>query len=89
MKNNYSSIKNSEDLQFLLDIKSTLDVNSQCEVFLRYNNIFIMLEPHGEKISVYINGEFIDTYLSFDDMVVNFLVEGKPFIEKISEIDYE
>ena len=80
---------NKEDLQFLLDIKTSLDTDSQCEVFLKYKDIYILLEPHGPNIVVYVNGKEIAKYLTFDEMIYQFILDGKPFIERISEIEYE
>ena len=89
MKQIYNSIKNKEDLDFLLEIKGALDIHSQREVFLKYENTFIMLEPHGEEIVVKINGLEVSSFSNFEKMLTEFILDGKPFIERISEIDYE
>ena len=89
MKQIYNSIKNKEDLDFLLEIKGMLDVSSQKEVFLQYKDTFIMLEPHGEEIAVKINGLEVSMFSNFEKMLTEFILDGKPFVERISEIDYE
>ncbi len=89
MKQIYNSIKNKEDLDFLLEIKGTLDIDSQREVFLQYKDTYIMLEPHGEEIAVKINGSIAGNFSNFEKMLTEFILDGKPFIERISEIDYE
>ena len=89
MKQIYNSIKNKEDLDFLLDIKGTLDIDSQREVFLQYKDTYIMLEPHGEEIAVKINGLEVSMFSNFEKMLTEFILDGKPFVERISEIDYE
>ena len=78
-----------EDMDFLNDIKAALAVDSQCEVFLKYKDIHILLEPQGSSINVYVNGKVVGKYLSFDEMISNLSFENKLFIELISEIEYE
>ena len=82
-------ILSEEDLQFLSNIKASLNIDSQCEVFLKYKETYILLEPHGTEIVVYVNGQKMQCFISFDELVNQFIIDGKPFKEIISEIEYE
>ena len=75
--------------EFLEDIKQAVGVDSQMEVFLRYKEFPFMLEPHGEQIDVRSKGEVLGCYDNFDDMAKNFMLDGKTFIERIDEIEYD
>lgn len=75
--------------EFLEDIKVAVGIDSQMEVFLRYKEFPFMLEPHGEQIDVCSKGAVLGSYDDFDDMANNFIIDGKPFIERISEIEYD
>lgn len=74
---------------FLNSIKSAVGIDSQREVFLKYNDFYFFLEPHGEEIAVRSKGLLLGYYKNFDEMVNSFIIDGKPFIERISEIEYE
>lgn len=78
-----------ENKDLLKDIQQALDVDSQCEVFLRYKDFLFFLEPHGKKIEVKSCGKVLGRYNSFEEMINNFTLEGKSFVERISEIEYE
>ena len=75
--------------EFLEDIKQAVGVDSQKEVFLRYKEFSFFLEPHGERIDVCGKGAVLSSYDNFDDMANNFMIDGKPFIERIGEIEYD
>ena len=75
--------------EFLEDIKGAVGVDSQMEVFLKYKEFPFVLEPHGEQIDVCSKGEVLGHYKDFADMVNNFMIDGKPFIEQIDEIEYD
>lgn len=74
---------------FLEDIKQAVGVDSQMEVFLRYKEFPFMLEPHGGQIDVRSKGEVLGHYKNFDDMAKNFMLDGKPFLARIDEIEYD
>ena len=64
-------------------------MDSQSEVFLKCNDFCFLLEPHGDEVEVFSNEETLGVYKTIDDFLLNFLIDGKPFIEKISEIEYD
>ena len=74
------------ECQFLKDIRLAVGVDSQREVFLKYKDFCFILEPHGEEIYVRSKGEILGCYRNFDEMINSFMLDGKPFIERISEI---
>lgn len=76
------------DIEFLEDIRLALGEDSQSEVFLRCGVFPILLEPHGREVHVKSRGETLAIFNSVDDMFLNFKIDGTPFIEKISEIEY-
>ena len=44
---------------------------------------------YGEQVEVFSNGEILGVYKTIDDLHLNFLIDGKSFIERISEIEYD
>ena len=59
------------------------------ELDLTFRGFKFGIEPSGESVSVWGKNELLAEYDSFDDMLENFLLDGKPFIEQISEIEYD
>lgn len=74
---------------FFENIKKAVGIDSQMEVFLKYKEFPFVLEPHGEQIDVCSKGKILGTYDNFDVMANNFIIDGKPFIELIDEIEYD
>ena len=75
--------------EFIETIKQAVGLDSQMEVFLRYKEFPFVLEPHGEQLDVCSKGVVLGSYDSFDDMANNFIIDEKPFIERIDEIEYD
>ena len=75
--------------EFLQTIIEDLSLDSQSEVFLKYKDFCFLLEPHGEKVEVFSNGQTLGVYQTIDDLFLNFLIDGKSFIERISELEYD
>lgn len=82
-------VKDEKDLQLLEEICEDVGLNSQSEVFLKYKSFYFFLEPHGEEIEVFSDKNSIGVYKNFDDFLLNFKIDGKSFIELISEIEYD
>ena len=78
-----------DELEFLGNIHIAVGIDSQSEVFLKYKDFPFFLEPHGRKIEVYSRGECLGIYQDIDDLFLNFMIDGKPFIERIADIDYD
>ena len=82
-------VKDGKKIEFLETIREDLSLTSQSEVFLKHKNFCFMLEPHGEEIEVLSDDKSLGLYKNIDDLLLNFLIDGKPFIERISEIEYD
>lgn len=86
---NYLGYKLSEDdYDFLLKIKDMV-LESQSFVDLKYKDELFMLEYVSEKIEVWSKGDLKGKFNSFDEFLLNFKLDGKPFIEMVSEIDFD
>ena len=46
------------------------------------------MEPRGETVHVYAYGEVWGDYESFDDLLLNHKIDGKPLIELVKELEY-
>ena len=78
-----------DDFEFLEYIKAAVGVDSQCEVFLKYKDFFFMFEPHGEEVEIFSGDKSLGKYKNIEDLFLNFMVDGKSFIERIKDIYYE
>lgn len=86
---NYLGYKLSEDdYDFLLKIKDMV-LESQSFVDLKYKDELFMLEYVSEKIEVWSKGDLKGMFNSFDEFLLNFKLDGKSFIEMVSEIDFD
>ena len=76
-----------DDILFLIEIEDAC-INDQNEVILEYKGKSFVLEPHGKAIHVYAYGEDLGDYESFDDLLLNHKIDGKPLIELVKELEY-
>lgn len=81
-------VKNQEDLKFLEDIRTELE-DLHSSVNLICGGFGFQLDPFCDGVEVWHKGQKLGKYKSVDDLFFNFLLDGKPFIEKVSELDYE
>lgn len=79
----------NEDKAFLTEIRETLSPNCQNEVFLKFKDFPFYLEPRGDEIYVFNNNTLLYLAKNFSDLIYNFYLEGKPFIEQIEFIEYD
>ncbi len=81
----------SDDIDFLEDLRDHIVVG-QCDTGLEYIRgdfqYSFLVEPMGGPIYVWRFDEIIAQHSSFDDFLVNFLIDGKPFIACIPDIYY-
>ena len=82
-------LNNEKQIEFLETIIEDLSLNSQSEVFLKYKDFCFLLEPHGEKVEIFSNGQTLGVYKNINDLFLNFLIDGKSFIERIAELEYD
>ena len=77
-----------EDIEFILQTEDWC-INGQSEIILTYNGNSFVLEPHGKSVQVVIAVDtIVGDYESFDDLLLNHKIDGKPLIELIKNIDY-
>ena len=82
-------LKDEDDIQFVKDIRDATGEDSQCEVFIRYKNLPLLLEPHGAEINVYTHSVLLGSFETFDKMLLNFKLDGKAFIDCIPDVEYD
>lgn len=81
-------VNDEENISFLEDLRYEMQV-SHSEVVLEYKGYTFSVEPILDKIEIYDNTkECVAIFDSFDDFLLNFKLEGKPFIELLDDIDY-
>ena len=77
-----------DTLRFLEEIRLALSEDYQNEVELLYKGKYFSLEPINGKVAVF----GFDKKLEFDtidELFLSFMIDGKPFIEQIADIEYE
>ena len=75
-----------DDIEFVKDMKE--DIENQNEIVLAYQGKSFVLEPRGETVHVYAYGEVLGDYESFDDLLLNHKIDGKPLIKLLKDLDY-
>ena len=75
-----------DDIEFVKDMKE--DIENQNEIILAYQGKTFVLEPSGVAVHVYAYGEDLGDYESFDDLLLNHKIDGKPLIELVKELEY-
>ena len=79
--------KNEDEKCFLEDLIGEL--NSQSPVNLIFRDYGFQIDPCGGGAEVWHLGEMVGKFETIEDLFFNFQLDGKPFIERISEIEYE
>ncbi len=81
-------LHDDDDICFVEHLRNGL-VDCLCEALLDYKGLVFSVEPCDGKIIVFVEPDIVDSeYETFDDFLVNFLIDGKPFIECVPNIDY-
>ena len=76
-----------EDIIFLIETEDAC-INGQNEIILDYKGKSFVLEPRGKAVHVYAYGEDLGDYESFDDLLLNHKIDGKPLIELVHDLQY-
>ncbi len=77
-----------DDREFIAQIEKWC-INGQSEITLEYKDKSFVLEPLGQTVQVVETaGEVAGTYDSFDDLLLNYRIDGKPLIELVKELEY-
>ncbi|MBO5907621.1 MAG: hypothetical protein J6Q85_05680 [Clostridia bacterium] len=59
------------------------------EIILEYHGKSFVLEPSGQSVQVVeVADEVAGKYESFDDLLLNYKIDGKPLIELIKDLEY-
>ena len=77
----------NDDILFLIEIEDAC-INGQNEVILEYKGKSFVLEPRGKAVHVYAYDEVLGDYESFDVLLLNHKIDGKPLIELVKELEY-
>ena len=77
-----------DDIIFLIEIENAC-INGQNEVVLEYKGKSFVLEPHGKAVQVVVAVDtIVGDYESFDDLLLNHKIDGKPLIELVKDLEY-
>ncbi len=76
-----------DDIEFLLQIEDCC-INGQSQIILEHQGKSFLLEPYGKAIQVYAYGEVLGDYESFDELLLNHKIDGKPLIELTKDLDF-
>ena len=83
----YSKYNLSEDsLQFIKDLHDIEEGQSFIDLIYK-NTLPFDIEMMGGQVYVFFSDENFFTFDTMDDMILNFKLDGKPFIECIDDID--
>lgn len=77
-----------DDIIFLIEIEDAC-INGQNEIILEYKGKSFVLEPLGQAVQVVeVTDKVAGKYESFDDLLLNYKIDGKPLIELVKELEY-
>lgn len=77
-----------DDIMFLIQTEDWC-INGQSEIILEYKGKTFVLEPSGKTVQVVEVAEQVaGKYESFDDLLLNHKIDGKPLIELVKELEY-
>ncbi len=79
---------NDEDIEFMHQTEDWC-INGQSEIILQYKDKSFVLEPFGKAVQVVeAADEVAGEYESFDDLLLNYKIDGRPLIELVKELEY-
>lgn len=77
-----------DDIRFLAQIEDWC-IGGQSEITLECKGRTFVLEPSGKTIQVVeVADEVAGEYENFDDLLLNYKIDGKPLIEFVKELEY-
>ena len=77
-----------DDIQFLIETEDWC-INGQSEIILDYKGKTFVLEQHGKAVQVIeVADQIAGKYESFDDLLLNHKIDGKPLIELVKDLEY-
>ena len=77
-----------DDIEFILQTEAWC-INGQSEITLDYKGRTFVLEPSGKTIQVVeIADKVAGEFESFDDLLLNYKIDGKPLIDLVKDLEY-
>lgn len=77
----------NDDIEFVSDMRE--DIENQNEIILEYKGKSFVLEPSGKTVQVVETAEQVaEKYDDFDDLLLNYKIDGKPLIELVKYLEY-
>ena len=77
-----------DDIMFLIQTEDWC-INGQSEIILDYKGKTFVLEPSGKTVQVVeVADKVAGEYESFDDLLLNYKIDGKPLIELVKDLEY-
>ena len=77
-----------DDIIFLIQTEDWC-INGQSEIILDYKGKTFVLEPSGKTVKVVETADHVaGRYESFDDLLLNYKIDGKPLITLVKELEY-
>ena len=80
---------NDEDKIALLEEIRDYLVNWQTYLYIKCGNHHIHVDPYGFESVTVDDGEREIKFKTVDDFFLNFIIDGKPLIERIDELEYD
>ncbi len=80
-------LTDENDINFVQELYEII-ISGQSSVELSYKNFAFLLEPMGKIIEIWHEGVCVAKFGSFDDMLLNYLLDDKPFIKQIPSVDF-
>jgi hypothetical protein len=75
-----------DDIEFIGRINE--DIQNQNEIVLQYQNNAFCIDPSGEELTVTDYTGTVGEYVGFDDLFLNHIINNKPLIELVQELEY-
>ena len=80
--------KNKNDLEFLGELYDCFAVYQDPHI-LKCGNYSFQVDPGAGGATVWRYGKKIANFKTIDDLFLTFMIDGKPLIECISELEYD
>ena len=76
-----------DDIVFLLQTEDWC-INGQSEIVWEYKGYSFCIEPSGKEVQLVDETGVVGEYASFDEMLLNHKIDGKPLIELVKDLEY-
>lgn len=76
-----------EEIEFITQTEEWC-IGGQDEIVWDYKGYSFSIEPLGEEVLLVDVSGTVGRYSSFEDMLLNHKIDGKPLIELAKELDY-